>query len=198
MHALGLTGGIGTGKSTVARMLAHLGAVVCDADEQAHAVLARGGEAEAAVIEAFGETLLDADGAIDRARLGARVFADAADRARLEAITHPLINRRIAEAEARALEAGAEVFVVEAALLVETGRHRDSEALIVVRADPAVVRARVAGRDGLTPEAIEARIAAQAPERELLAAADHVIDNSGSPEQTERQVQRIWERIRRL
>ena len=195
MHSIGLTGGIGTGKSSVARFFAERGAVVCDADEVAHTLLDAGGAAEAAVIAHFGPGILAPDGSIDRGRLGQRVFTDAAARSQLEAITHPLIGQRLAQAAREALAQGAPVFLVEAALLVETGRHRDFETLIVVRADPELVRTRVVARDGLSPTELEARIAAQASDAERLAVADHWIDNNGALEDTERQVRRIWSAI---
>jgi len=195
VHSIGLTGGIGTGKSTVARLFADRGAAICDADEEAHALLAPGGGAVEAVVRSFGSEVLGADGGIDRERLGRLVFADTEARARLEAISHPLIARRLAEAARQALERGAPVFLVEAALLVETGRHRDFQTLVVVRADPERVRTRVAARDRLSADELDARIAAQTSEAERLAVADHVIDNGGSLEDTERQVKAIWRAV---
>lgn len=188
---IGLTGGIASGKSSVARELASLGVVVVDADALAREVVAKGSEGLAEVVRAFGQDVLQPDGSLDRERLGARVFQDSEARARLNAITHPRIARLSAERIAAAMQTDTPYVVYEAALLVETGAHRGLAALVVVAASAEVQRARVIARDGLTPEAAQARLAAQAPLEAKLAAADYVIQNDGGLEALKAQVGHI-------
>jgi dephospho-CoA kinase len=195
--ALGLTGNIGCGKSTVAAMLADMGAVVVDADQVVRELLSPGGAAEAAVLAAF-PGARGTDGAIDRRALAAIVFADAARRRELERIVHPLVLER-SEAEARDARArGAKLFVHEAALLFEAARDGGPDprarfdALVVVTCDPAVQLERVAARargdrDAALADA-RSRIAAQMPQDEKARLADFVVDNSGDLAETERQV----------
>ncbi len=189
---IGLTGGIAAGKSLVATMLAELGAQVVDADELAREVVAPGSEALARIVARFGEEVLDPAGALDRARLAALAFADDQARGALEAITHPAIAtlscQRIAEHQA----GGAPLTVYEAALLVETGRHRELGPLVVVVADEAQRIERLMARDALGREAAEQRLAAQVSQQRKAELADHVIDNSGSIEQTRAQVERLY------
>jgi len=196
MRVIGLTGGIASGKSTVARMLAELGAPVIDADQIAREVVEPGQPALDEVVRAFGAGVLAPDGTLDRKKLGARVFADPTERRRLNAIVHPRIalasQARLAELRA----AGAEVAIYEAALLVENGIHHGLDGLIVVKLDAAQQLERVRVRDRLGDEEAEARLAAQAPLAEKLAAADYVVDNQGSLEETRRQVADVWQRIR--
>ena len=193
MRIIGLTGGIASGKSTVARLLVARGARVIDADQLARQVVAPGTPGLAEVVEAFGTQVLGPDGALDRAALGERVFGDEAARRRLEAITHPRIAARFLQETERAAEQGVPVLVYEAALLVESGARAAVQELVVVAATPEVQVARVAARDGLGEAAARARIAAQAPLKEKLAVADHVIKNEGSLAELEAQVQRLWE-----
>ncbi len=193
MRIIGLTGGIASGKSTVARLLAARGARVLDADQLARQVVAPGTPGLAAVVEAFGPQVLAPDGALDRAALGERVFGDEAARRQLETITHPRIAARFLQETERAAEQGVPVLVYEAALLVESGARAAVQELVVVAATPEVQVARVAARDGLGEAAARARIAAQAPLKEKLAVADHVIKNEGSLAELEAQVQRLWE-----
>jgi dephospho-CoA kinase len=184
---VGLTGGIGTGKSTVARMIRDAGIPVVDADALAREVVQPGQPAHGAIAAAWPDVLA-ADGTIDRKKLGAHVFGDAAARARLERITHPYIGARAVEA-ARALEAaGHRLAFYEATLLVETGRHRDFDGLVVVTADEDQQLARVQARDHSTREQALARLRAQMPAEEKRRAATHVIDNSGDLERTRQQV----------
>lgn len=175
---VGLTGGIASGKSTVARLFGALGVPVVDADQVARDVVAPGSDGLGEVAAAFGQGVLQTDGALDRAALGAVVFADTAARKRLEAITHPRIamesGRRLAEATA----SGAAYALYEAALLVENGSYKMFAALIVVTAPEDVQRARIAARDGLDATQAQARIAAQAPVAAKVAVADWVIDNA--------------------
>ncbi|HVT09222.1 MAG TPA: dephospho-CoA kinase [Polyangia bacterium] len=194
-RVLGLTGGIGTGKSTVARLFAARGVPVVDADALAREVVAPGtvGNAE---IAAVWPQVIGPDGAVDRKRLGAIVFADPAARARLEAITHPLIQEASASRLADLAAEGHPLALYEAALLVESGRWRDFDGLIVVTASPETQVARTVARGGLTREEAEARIAAQAPAAEKIRLATYVIDNDGSREETEAQVREVVEKLR--
>jgi len=193
---VGLTGGIASGKSTVAAALADLGACVVDADRVAHEVMARGGAAYDAVVRRFGRSILAADGTIDRAALARLVFADSAARQELERIVHPVVR---AEAERRfrraALEGGCRVAVFDAALLVETGVYRDFDRLIVARCSCAEQLERLMARDGLSLQEAEARLRAQAPLERKLALADHVIDTTGPVEATRRQAADLWRQL---
>jgi dephospho-CoA kinase len=194
---VGLTGGIASGKTTVAGFLSELGAYVVDADRIAHELLAPGGRAVDAVVSRFGTDVLDDDGGIDRAALGRLVFADPDARHALEAIVHPAVREemdRLIEAY-RQTEAGSPVAVVDAALLVETGRHQSLDRLIVLRCGRAVQLSRLEERGGLTREEAEARLDAQAPLAEKLAVADYVIDTETDLDETRRQTERVWERI---
>ncbi len=192
---IGLTGGIAAGKSSVARMLAELGAPVLDADQLAREVTRPGSAALRAIVESFGAEVLTAAGELDRAALGRRVFTDPEARRRLEAITHPAI---VAEGERRIAELGAagqRAVVYEAALLCETGRHRELDRLIVVTAEDATRVSRLMARSALSRVEAEARLRAQLPQEQKAALADYLIDNSGSLEQTRVQVERVWSRV---
>src|SRR3954451_679390 len=175
---VGLTGGIASGKSTVAQLLVDLGAVLIDGDALAREVVARGTPGLAQVVEEFGSDLLTPEGDLDRAALGRIVFADEAARRRLEAITHPLIFERYAELEAAA-PAGALV-VHDIPLLAESGRADTFDEVLVVDV-PAELQVQRMVRDrGWTREDAEARIAAQASREDRLAIATYVIDNTGT------------------
>ena len=189
MLRIGLTGGIGSGKSTVARLLAERGAAVVDADVLAREVVAPGTPGLAAVVEAFGERVLTPDGALDRPALAAVVFGDAQARARLDGIVHPLVRARAAESIA-ALRADA-VVVQDIPLLVETGQAGSFDLVLVVEAAPDVRIARLVAR-GLGAGDARARIAAQATDEQRRAVADVVVDNSGTPEDLAAQVERFW------
>jgi dephospho-CoA kinase len=186
---IGLTGGIGSGKSTVARLLAERGAQVVDADVLAREVVAPGTAGLAAVVAAFGEDVLTADGALDRPALAARVFRDPEARARLDGIVHPLVRARAAGTIAE-LPSDA-VVVQDIPLLVETGQAGGFDLVLVVEADVATRVARLVAR-GLTEDDARARIAAQATDEQRRAVADVVLDNSGSPADLEAQVDRFW------
>ena len=190
---VGLSGGIGSGKSTVARLLEAKGAVVIDADRVGHEVLAPGGPGEAPVVERFGPGILGPEGAIDRSRLRSFVFADAAARRDLEAIVHPLIFEEIARLLGAGYPAGTLV-VIDAPLLVETGARAafGLQALIVVAAEQADQIERVVARGGMTAAQASAVIAAQAPAERKLAAADYVVDNRGSLADLEESVETLW------
>jgi dephospho-CoA kinase len=192
MRVYGLTGGIGSGKSTVAAMLRELGAPVIDADALAREVVAPGTDGLAEVARAFGPEVLDASGALDRKKLGAIVFADPAARQRLEGITHPRIAAESARRLAALAAAGEHVAFYEAALLVEKGTHAGLAGLVVVSAPEDAQVARVRARDGATEAEARARLAAQLPLAQKLAAATHVIDNGGDRDATRAQVERLW------
>jgi dephospho-CoA kinase len=195
-RVIGLTGGIASGKSTVAAMLRELGAPVVDADELARRVVEPGSPGLAAIVERFGPDVLDAAGALDRKQLGARVFADPEARAALNAITHPRIAELSQREIARHAEAGAPVVIYEAALIVENRLHLGLDGLIVVSVPPEIQLARLRARDGLGQDAARARLAAQLPLADKVAVADQVIDNAGTVEETRAQVARVWEAIR--
>jgi dephospho-CoA kinase len=195
---VGLTGNIAAGKSAVARLFGELGAALIDADELAREVVAPGGELWPRLRAEFGPAIFGAYGALDRAALGRLVFADPAARRRLEALTHPAI---VAAAERRIVElasACARIVIYEAALLVETGRYRELDLLLVVVAEDALRLARLMARSGLDRGAAEARLRSQLPQAEKAALADYVIDNNGTMEHTRAQVERVWRAISRL
>lgn len=182
-HVIGLTGGIASGKSTVARLLVARGAAVIDADQIARQVVEPGQPALAELVARFGAAILTRDGRLDRSRLGAIAFADPAARADLGRITHPRIAAASAAAIAAWVAAGANVVFYEAALLVENRIHATLAGLIVVAASPAVQEARTVARDGLTLPEARARIAAQLPLADKIAVATWVIPNdAGEPE----------------
>jgi dephospho-CoA kinase len=193
MKVLGLTGGIGSGKSMVASMFAQLGADVIDADQLARDVVEPGQPALVEIATAFGRDVLLADGRLDRGKLGRIIFADPVARGKLNAITHPRIRERIdAEIAARGSRPG--VLVVDIPLLYENDRTRTVETVIVVWVDSKTQLRRLNERNGLTEEEARQRIAAQMPLDEKRARADVVIDNSGSRENTRRQVEAIYRR----
>ncbi|MGY2002931.1 dephospho-CoA kinase [Blastococcus sp. SYSU DS1024] len=196
MLRIGLTGGIGSGKSTVARLLAERGAVVVDADRIAREVLEPGTPGLAAVAAAFGDGVLAADGSLDRAALAAIVFSDEEARRRLDALVHPMVRQRSAELVATAPDDA--VVVNDVPLLVETGQAGTYDLVVVVEADLATRIARLVGR-GLTETDARARIATQASDEQRRAVADVVLDNSGPLERLAEQVDRLWaERVEPL
>jgi dephospho-CoA kinase len=186
---IGLTGGIGSGKSTVAALLAERGAVVVDADRLAREVVEPGTPGLAAVVEEFGREVLTDDGALDRAALAAVVFADPAARARLDAIVHPRVRARAAELVAAAPPRS--VVVQDVPLLVETGQAGSFDLVVVVETDPETRVSRLVDR-GLSAADARARIASQASDEQRRAVADVVLANNGTPEELAAQVQRFW------
>ena len=198
MLRVGLTGGLASGKSTVAGFFRELGAFHLDADRLAHELIAPGGGAEREVISRFGGGILGNDGAIDRKALGAIVFSDHLALADLNAIVHPKVRKEIAQriADQESGASPAEVALVDAALLVESGIQRDLDALIVVACPEPVQIARAVARGGLTEAEARARIAAQAPLAQKAAVADFVVNNGASLDETKRQVHRMWEALR--
>jgi dephospho-CoA kinase len=195
LKLVGLTGNIGSGKSTVADMIRAAGVPVLDADVLARAVVAPGQPAHAQIAAEWPD-VIGPDGAIDRKKLGARVFADPNARARLEAITHPRIQAGALEAARALAAAGHRLAFYEASLLVETGRHRDFDGLVVVVADEEQQLARVQARDRCSREQALARLRAQMPVEEKRRAATHLIDNTGDVESTRRQVQALIASLR--
>ena len=194
MRVLGLTGGIGSGKSMVASMFAQLGADVIDADQLARAVVEPGQPALGEIATAFGRDILLPDGRLDRSKLARIIFADPVARGKLNATTHPRIRERMdAAIAARASRPG--VLIADIPLLYENDRASTVEMVIVVWVDPETELRRLHERDGLTEEEARQRIAAQMPLDEKRARADVVIDNSGSREDTRRQVEVIYRRF---
>ena len=191
MRVLGLTGGIGSGKSIVAEMFAELGATVIDADQIARDIVEPGQPALGEIVSSFGRDILLPDGRLNRAKLAGIIFGDPAARARLNAITHPRIRERM-EVEVAARRSGPGVLIVDIPLLFENGRQSSVEKVIVVWVDLETQRRRLTERDGLTAEAAGQRIAAQMPLDDKRARADHVIDNSGDRENTRRQVEALY------
>lgn len=204
MLLVGLTGGIGSGKTEVSRRLAALGAVVVDADAIAREVVEPGKPGLDAVVAAFGPTVLAdgptvlADGGgrgLDRDRLAALVFADPDARARLNAIVHPLVRARTAELIAEAAAADPHAVVVnDVPLLVETGLATAGlyDAIVVVAADPATQRRRLVEQRGMAPADADARIAAQASLADKLAVADYVVHNDGDLAALDARVREVW------
>ncbi len=187
---IGLTGGIASGKSTVARKLEQLGAVTIDADVLARDVVALGTEGLKAVVARFGDSVLAADGSLDRRALARIIFADPQARADLNAIIHPLVRERAIELEAAAPAGSVVVHVIP--LLVETGQQDKFDAVVVVDTTVEEQLRRLTRRDGLTRAEAEQRVAAQASREERLGAATHVIDSSGPVRETMRQVGELW------
>ena len=177
---IGLTGGIGSGKSTVLAMLQEFGAVAIDADAISRGTTASGGAAIAAIARRFGPEFITGDGALDRARMRERAYAQPEARRELEQIVHPLVGEEIERQVQAALAAGARCIVFDIPLLVESGRWRSQlDRVLVVDCPPETQVARVTARSGLAPEQVRAIIAAQAPRALRLAAADVVICNEG-------------------
>jgi dephospho-CoA kinase len=195
MLLVGLTGGIGSGKSTVARMLEERGAVVFDADVLARAAVEPGTPGHDAVVERFGSNVLLPGGALDREALASIVFADPAARRDLEAIVHPEVRRLFAEGCERYQGTDA-VVVFGAPLLVETGMHTAFDVLIVVSAPVERQIERLMRDRGMSEAAIRARIDAQLPFEEKAAVADVLIDNDGSLEDLDGRVDRAWTELR--
>ena len=195
MVVVGLTGGICSGKSTVAAMFRGLGATVVDADQVAHEVVDPDQPLFEAVVSVFGREVVGADGRMDRRRLGAIVFADPKARRHLEEMLHPAI---ILECERRIRQAGvsgAAVCLLDAALLIESGWHARFDAVILVEASEAVRLDRVVRSRDLSQDEAMLRIRSQMPQQEKRRHAHYVIENEGPLEETERQVKAVWEQL---
>jgi dephospho-CoA kinase len=192
MLRVGLTGGIGSGKSAVSALLAEHGAVIIDADKNARAVVAKGTPGLRQVVDAFGPEVLRPDGELDREAVGRIVFSDPEQLARLNAIVHPLIAERTAQQTADAEAAGAAIVVYDVPLLVENGLQGAYDVVLVVAAQPGTQLERLTEQRGMAEADARARIAAQAPLADKVAAATYVIDNDGPREALAPQVDRIW------
>ena len=196
MLKVGLTGSIAVGKSVVVSMLKEFGCATFDADHIAHLVMEPGRPAYEDVVREFGPGVIAADGAIDRAKLGAIVFADAARRQRLNEIVHPRViaeqNRLLAEAEAADPDG---IAVVDAALMIESGGYKRFDKLIVVFCDRETQVARLMKRNRISREDAELRIAAQMPSEEKRKYADYEIDTSGTIEETRVRVRAVYEAL---
>jgi dephospho-CoA kinase len=193
MRFVGLTGGIGSGKSTVAAMLRDRGAIVLDADDFAREAVRPGTDALRRVAERFGPEVLAADGTLDRQELAAIVFADPDALGDLEAIVHPEVRRSIAEGVQDNIDTDNVVVLVNP-LLIEMGTHRDCDVVVVVSTSPETQVRRAVTR-GLTEDDVRARIAAQLPLEQRAAQADVLLDNEGTLEELEAQVDRLWDRL---
>jgi dephospho-CoA kinase len=194
MLRVGLTGGIGSGKSTVSERLAALGAVVLDADKAARVVVEPGTPGLAQIAATFGPEVIAPDGSLDRAKLAAIVFADESALAKLNAITHPLIRDHIKAAEEAAIQAGGDglVLVHDIALLAEWGRSKEFDLVIVVDVPAETQVERLTKQRGMPEDQARARIAAQATRDQRLAIADIIIDNSGTRADLDRRVAEVW------
>src|SRR5215467_13133947 len=190
MLLVGLTGGIGSGKSTVARLLQERGAVVLDADEFARAAVVSGSPGLRSVVERFGPEILTPDGELDRPKLASIVFADPAALADLEAIVHPEVRRMIADGIQENLDADRVVVLVNP-LLIEMGTHRDCDVVVVVSASPETQVARSVAR-GMDDADVRSRLDAQLPLDSRARAADVLLDNEGTREELEAEVEVLW------
>lgn len=199
MLRIGLTGGLACGKSFVGEALASYGCYLIRADELGHEALARGGAAFEPAVAEFGRDILDPAGEIDRRRLAARVFGDAEALARLNRLVHPAVQRREEQlmAEFRAREPQG-IAVVEAAILIENGRYKNFDHLILVTCSEEQQVARAIHRGGLDEAEVRARLSRQMPLAEKRKFADFVIDTSGAKQETLRQTRAVYETLRRI
>ena len=193
---IGLTGGVASGKSTVAAALRAHGAAVVDADTIARDVVRPDGPAYQGIVDAFGPSVVGPDGALDRTALAARIFADEGARRRLNALTHPHIRRRMADEAARLTASGPPVIVFDIPLLLDTtdGRDLALDGIVVVYADPETRVRRMIARDGFSDEEARRRLAAQVRLEDKVPRGNWIIDNSRSPEETRAQVDQLWRR----
>lgn len=195
MRLVGLTGGIASGKSTVARMLVDLGARLVDADRLARQVVEPDKPAWSEIVAHYGEQVLNPDRSLNREQLGEIIFHNPEERRRLNRITHPRIGIEMRELIERHRREGAELVVIDAALLLESAATNWIRPVVVVTANEEVRLERIMRRDGLSREQAVARIQAQMSEAERIARADYVIDNSGTLEQLQEQVKKVWNRL---
>lgn len=199
MLKVGLTGSIGVGKSFVSSVLAELGCRVLDADKTAREVVAAGSPGLRAVVEAFGSEVLQPDGTLDRAQLGAIVFADETKRLLLNSTLHPFIiaaqDEQLSDWE---IEDARGIAVVDAALMVESGGYKRFDKLIVVHCSPGVQLERLMLRNAISRDEAARRIAAQMPQEEKILYADFLIDTSNGFEDTRQQTRKVYEKLREL
>jgi dephospho-CoA kinase len=199
MLRIGLTGGLASGKSFVARAIAELGCFLIEADDLGHKVMAKGAEAYDPIIKEFGRTILNDDEEIDRRKLGAQVFADPDQLAKLNAIVHPAVRARGQKLEQSFREQEPHgIIVYEAAILIETGSFRDYDRLIVASCTERQQVERAMLRDHLTLEEVQNRLRRQMPLEEKVKYADYVIDTSGTKEHTLEQTRTVYASLRRL
>ncbi len=199
MLKVGLTGGIATGKSFVLGVLGELGCEVMDADQTAREVVEPGQPAFEEIVEHFGSDIVDEDGKLNRAKLGAIVFNDAAEREKLNSIVHPKVfeaqARWIAEIEARNPSA---IVIVDAALMIETGSYRRFDKVVVVHCEPEIQLQRLMARNNLTQDEAMARISSQMPSAEKLKFADFAINTSLGFEDTRQQTESLYQQLTKL
>jgi dephospho-CoA kinase len=193
MKTLGVTGGIGSGKSTVCRLFKDLGARVFVADDVAKRLMQQDPTVRREIVDAFGPESYDAEGRLDRAYLAQQVFGDEENVARINAIVHPRVFEAFRQVAREAAQEGVELLVHEAALIFEAGGDRHLDAVAVVDAPEAVRVRRVVERDGVAPEQVRARMQHQLPPEELRRRADFVIDNAGNEEALRSQVQAVYD-----
>lgn len=197
MHLFGLTGGIASGKSAVAARLRERGVPVIDADQLAREAVAKGSDGLAAVTRLLGPGILLADGTLDRRKVAAEVFADEAKRKALNAVVHPIVSTLTLKQASRLRDQGEALACYEAALIVENGLADAFRPLVVVSAPEEVQVTRAAARDGSTPDAVRARIRAQTSLAAKIAAADYVIENTGTLEELNRKTDDVLAAIQR-
>ena len=199
MLTVGLTGGIGCGKTTVGAMFVALDCRLIDSDQITHELFEPGQQVHEAVVLEFGAAIVHDSGRIDRRKLSAIVFSDPPKREKLNSLVHPAVKKRQdAFLENVRREDSDAIAIVDAALMVETGSYKRYDRLVVVTCRPEQQRNRLEGRSGLTPESIEARIESQMPLVEKAEHADFVVDNSGSLEETRWRVEEIYKEFVRL
>ncbi len=198
MKVFGLTGGIATGASTVAKVFRELGAIVIEADQVGRELVVPGSDVLAKIVGIFGPKILTRDGTLDRKKLADIIYKDEAARRRLNALIHPLIQRRILQDLGRLRDEQPDaIVIVDVPLLLDTTGPEafELDGVIVVSTDRATQLKRLRSRDKISPEDAERRLAAQRPVAEKAEDADWVIDNSGSEEETRRQVDMMWEEL---
>ncbi|HEY6046911.1 MAG TPA: dephospho-CoA kinase [Pyrinomonadaceae bacterium] len=199
MLKVGLTGSIAVGKSFVLSVLKQLGARTIDADQIAREVVEPGTPGLHALVESFGDSILKADGSLDRPKLGALVFYDESRRLKLNAILHPLIIARQDKImRSWEQESPDGIAVVDAALMIESGGYRRLDKLIVVHCRPEIQRQRLMSRENLTPEEAERRISSQMPQEEKKKFADFLIDTSDGFDSARKQTEAVWQRMRSM
>ena len=196
MLKIAITGGAGTGKSTVARMFAELGAEVLDADQIAREAVAVGAPAWVELRRLYGEDYFNPDGTLNRSRLAQSVFADPEERRRLDGLIHPRVEAELKARVAELARRGVPLVLVEVPLLFETGREAAFDRVIVVAAPEALQIRRLGDRDGRGEAEIRGILAAQWPLKDKVARADYVVDNGGPRRRTQGQVKNIWEELK--